>query len=145
VANDQEHAVFQEKMARGQAHLDRYQSTGNQQLLFDPRALAEVRELPGYATGSATWGDAQHVVAWFHWLRYEALGDSRSPAERQAAEQLFRDQYRVRPPDLPAPVRQQLDSEFQRLFASVWPRLPTRRTAVAQSGVSSESSSGRWR
>jgi hypothetical protein len=119
VVTEQERAVFNEHMARWQAHLDRYRASGDPRLIFDPDALAGVKELPGYATGSASWGDAQHLCAWFHWLRYEALGDGRGGADREAAVLLFRDQYRVRPLDLPKPLRQQLDAEFQRLFESV--------------------------
>lgn len=115
----QERAVFDEQMSRCQAHLDRCQATGDPELILDPDALALARALPGWATGSATWGDAQHVCAWLLWLRYQVLGDGRGMADRQEAEQLFRDQYRTRPADLPEPVRKRLDYEFQQLFASV--------------------------
>jgi hypothetical protein len=119
MAHESEHAVFNEHMSRWQAHLDRYQATGDPNLVLDQGALTEVRQLPGYATGSASWNDAQHVCAWFHWLRSEALDNGRGKADRRAAEQIFRDQYRTRPPDLPKPIRQQLDTEFQQLFADV--------------------------
>jgi hypothetical protein len=119
MASGQERAVFDEHMSTWQAQLDRYQETKDLQLILDPRVITEVRQLPGWATGSATWGDAQHVCAWFHWLRYEALGDGPGDADRQAAEQLFRDQYRTRPADIPQPLRQQWDAQFQQHFAGI--------------------------
>jgi hypothetical protein len=119
VTTGQERAVFDEQMSRCQALLDRCQATGDPQLILAPDALAQARALAGWATGSATWGDARHVCAWLHWLRFEVLGDARGAADRQQAEQLFRDQYRTRPADLPEPVRKRLDNEVQQLFASV--------------------------
>jgi hypothetical protein len=85
MAHESEHAVFNEHMSRWQAHLDRYQATGDPNLVLDQGVLAEVRQLPGYATGSASWNDAQHVCAWFHWLRSEALDNGRGKADRRAA------------------------------------------------------------
>jgi hypothetical protein len=119
VATEQEQAVFNEHMAPLQAYLDRCQATQDRQLLLDPAVIANVRALRDWAPGSTSWHDADHLCGWFHWLRYEALGDGRGRADRQAAEQLFRDQYRRRPLDLPEALRQRLDAEFRRLFASV--------------------------
>lgn len=118
MTTEEERAAFDDQMSRWQAYLDRYQATRDHELILSHEALAQVRELPGWATGSATWSDAQHVCAWFHWLRYQLLSDGRGTADRQAAEQLFRDQYRTRPADIPEPVRERLDGEFQRIFAA---------------------------
>lgn len=118
-----ERATFNEQMSSCQAYLDRCQTSKDPQLILDPDALTQIRGLPGWATGTATWGDAEHVCGWFHWMRYQVLGDRRGAADRQVAEQLFRKQYSTRPADLPEPVRQRLDDEFRNLFASVMARV----------------------
>ena len=119
MATDEERAVFNEKMAQWQAYLDRYQATRDSQLILDPNALAEVGSLPDWATGSATWEDSQHVIGWFRWLRYEALGDRRGVADRQVAEKCFHTTSRTRPHDVPESLRQQYDKELQQLYDEV--------------------------
>jgi hypothetical protein len=119
MTTEQERATFSEQMSRCQAYLDRCQAGKDPQLILDPDALTQIRGLSGWTTGTATWADAEHVCAWFHWMRYQVLGDGRGTADRQEAEQLFRKQYAARPADLPAPVRQRLDNEFRNLFARV--------------------------
>lgn len=116
MANEQEQAVFNQQMTRWQEQLDRYSATGDQRLILDPRVITEVRALPGWATGSATWGDAQHLIGWFHWLRDEALGDRRGAADRQAAESCFRTTSRTRPSDIPKSLWQQYDKELQQVY-----------------------------
>lgn len=116
MANEQERAVFNQHMARWQEQLDRYSATGDQRLILDPHVITEVRTLPDWATGSATWGDAQHIIGWFHWLRHEALGDRRGAADRQAAESCFRTTSRTRPSDIPKSLWQQYDNELQQVY-----------------------------
>jgi hypothetical protein len=119
MATDQERAVFNDQMAPWQARLDRYQVTKDPQLILDPHVIAGVMELKYAAPGSTSWESAEHLCAWYHWLRYEVLGDGRGEADRQAAEQLFRSHYSLRPADLPESLRRRYDTEFRQLFASV--------------------------
>ena len=116
---DPERAVFDERMATCQAYLDRYQATHDLQLLLDPAVISKVRELRDWATGAAGWQDAEHLCGWFHWLRYQALGESRGAADREVAEQFFQNRYSLRPHDLPEPVRQRLEAEFRQRFDAV--------------------------
>jgi hypothetical protein len=116
MATDQERAVFDQKMAQWQDRLDRYEATKDPRLILETQVIAEVRTLPDYATGSATWNDAQHVVGWSHWLRYQALGDRRGAADRQAAEGCFRTTSRTRPSDIPQSLWQQYDMELQKIY-----------------------------
>jgi hypothetical protein len=119
VVTDQERVVFNEKMATWQAHLDRYQATRDPKLILDPHVMAQVTELKYAAPGPTGWNDAEHLCAWYHGLRYEALGDGPGDGDRQAAEQLFRGRYPLRPADLPESLRRQYDTNFPRLFADV--------------------------
>jgi hypothetical protein len=104
-------------MVQWRAHLDRYQATKNPQLILDPNVIAQVRELRDWALGSATLADAEHLRGWYHWLRYQSLGDRDGAADRQAAEGFFRSRYQLRSDDLPQLVRQRIDAEFQQRYA----------------------------